>query len=51
MGKKSAAYRLKSTRRTDLRVRIMNEIIQGIQIIKMYAWESSFAKVVDKMRK
>lgn len=51
MGKKSAAFRLKTAKRSDVRVRIMNEIIHGIQIIKMYAWESSFAKVVDRMRK
>ncbi|KAL5283207.1 ABCC4.2 family protein [Megaselia abdita] len=29
----------------------MNEIIRGIQVIKMYAWERSFAKVVDEVRK
>lgn len=29
----------------------MNEIIQGIQVIKMYAWEKCFAKVVDGVRK
>lgn len=51
MGKMTAACRLQTARRTDRRVRIMNEIIQGIQIIKMYAWETSFAKVVDRIRK
>lgn len=30
---------------------MMNEIINGIQIIKFYAWERNFAKVVDAIRK
>lgn len=51
MGKKAATFRLKTATRTDRRVKIMNEIIQGIQVIKMYTWEKSFASVVDKIRK
>lgn len=51
MGKTAATFRLRTAKRSDKRVRIMNEIIQGIQVIKMYAWETSFAKLVDKVRK
>lgn len=29
----------------------MNDILIGIQVIKMYAWEKSFAKIVDQIRK
>lgn len=47
----TAAFRLQNAERTGKRIRVMNEIIQGIQIIKMYAWEHSFANVVDKIRK
>jgi len=36
---------------TDQRVRIMNEVISGIRVIKMYAWEYAFKKVVTKLRK
>lgn len=48
--KKAAYYRQKTAERTDLRVKLMNEIVQGIQVIKMYAWERSFAKVIADVR-
>ena len=50
VGKKTASYRLQATKRTDVRVKFMNEIIQGIQVIKMYAWENSFAKMIEQVR-
>lgn len=37
--------------KTDIRVGIMNEIIQGIQVIKMYAWELPFQRVVAEARR
>lgn len=51
IGRRAAMLRLKTAKRTDFRVKIMNEIIQGIQVIKMYAWENSFAQMVDRIRK
>lgn len=48
--KKAAYYRQKTAERSDLRVKLMNEIIQGIQVIKMYAWEKSFARVIAEVR-
>lgn len=51
MGTMTAKYRFRLSGKMDSRIRVMNEIIQGIQIIKVYAWEKPFAKIVDAMRK
>lgn len=50
-GKLASVYRLKVAMRTDERVRLMNEIIGAIQVIKMYAWEVPFQKMVALARK
>lgn len=36
---------------TDSRVKLMSEITSGIQVIKMYAWERPFEKIVELARK
>ena len=35
---------------TDSRVKITNELLQGIQCVKMYSWEDSFIKVIEGFR-
>ncbi|XP_041788758.1 ATP-binding cassette subfamily C member 4 [Anopheles merus] len=47
----SSIIRMRVAKKTDQRVGIMNELIQGIQVIKMYAWEKPFHKVVSLARK
>ena len=50
MGKKFSAFRLEIANRTDKRVQLMNEIISSIRVIKLYAWENAFKKLVEKAR-
>ncbi|RVE50388.1 hypothetical protein evm_004925 [Chilo suppressalis] len=46
----TASVRRKVAMRTDKRIKLMNEIINGIQVIKMYAWEKPFQLVVRALR-
>ncbi|XP_029207815.1 multidrug resistance-associated protein 1-like [Acropora millepora] len=34
----------------DLRLKMMNEILNGIKVLKLYAWETSFMKTVSDLR-
>ncbi|XP_069668827.1 probable multidrug resistance-associated protein lethal(2)03659 isoform X2 [Periplaneta americana] len=51
LGKIISSLRLRIAKRTDHRIKLMNEIIVGIQVIKMYAWEKPFAHLVSLARK
>ncbi|XP_049854957.1 ATP-binding cassette sub-family C member 4-like [Schistocerca gregaria] len=51
MSQLTSKFRLQIAVRTDYRVRIMTEIVSGIQVIKMYAWEKPFEKVVEIARR
>ena len=42
--------RRKVLKYSDLRVKMMNEILSGIRIIKFYAWERPFSKEVGELR-
>lgn len=51
IGKLFSSLRSKTAAFTDARIRTMNEVITGMRIIKMYAWEKSFADLITNLRK
>jgi len=51
LGTKTSHLHLKAAERTDNRIRMVNEIISGIRVLKMYAWELPFEKMVAQARK
>lgn len=51
LGKISSKLRRQTAIRTDNRIRLMNEVIQSIEAIKMYAWEHAFARIIGEARK
>ena len=34
----------------DDRIKLMNEILNGMKVLKLYAWESSFMHQVEQIR-
>ncbi|KAJ3656120.1 hypothetical protein Zmor_015218 [Zophobas morio] len=46
-----AGLRSKVAMRTDDRMSHMNEVISGIQVIKLYGWEQPFIKLIDTFRR
>uniref|UniRef100_A0A3B3QF07 ATP-binding cassette sub-family C member 5 n=1 Tax=Paramormyrops kingsleyae TaxID=1676925 RepID=A0A3B3QF07_9TELE len=46
----TAYFRKRCVSVTDQRVRLMNEILSSIKSIKMYCWESTFARRVQQVR-
>ena len=47
---KSRTYQMQQMKQKDQRVKMMNEILQGMKILKLFAWEESFQKVVSDIR-
>ena len=48
--KKQMMYQRQAAQKTDYRVNIINEVIQGIRVVKYYAWEKPFLKVISDAR-
>ena len=40
-----------TSKKSDKRINLLNEIFHGIKIIKMYCWENSFELMIEKLRK
>ncbi|KAL4454238.1 hypothetical protein ABPG74_012195 [Tetrahymena malaccensis] len=50
LGKLQQKYFALKNARSDERVKLVNESIEGIRLIKMYAWENTIGKQVDLIR-
>ncbi|KAM4537947.1 ATP-binding cassette sub-family C member 4-like isoform 2-T2 [Fundulus diaphanus] len=49
-GKLFGIFRSKTAVLTDSRIRIMSEVVSGIRIIKMYAWEKPLSALITEVR-
>uniref|UniRef100_A0A8C9T6S9 Canalicular multispecific organic anion transporter 1-like n=1 Tax=Scleropages formosus TaxID=113540 RepID=A0A8C9T6S9_SCLFO len=47
---KSRGFQVENMKFKDKRLKLMNEILNGIKVIKLYAWESSFAAQIQGIR-
>ena len=48
--KKYLGHRVANLKLSDERVKLCNELVQGMRIVKMYAWEESMTKRIDEVR-
>nr|QNH67943.1 ATP-binding cassette transporter subfamily C member 1 X4 [Brachionus plicatilis] len=47
----SRKFLLKKYKHQDSRVKIINELLNGIKIIKLYAWELCFKSIIENVRR
>ncbi|XP_036386238.1 canalicular multispecific organic anion transporter 2 isoform X2 [Megalops cyprinoides] len=47
---KTRTYQVEQMRYKDARIKLMNEILNGIKVLKLYAWENSFKEKVLQIR-
>ncbi|XP_012146729.2 putative multidrug resistance-associated protein lethal(2)03659 isoform X1 [Megachile rotundata] len=50
-GKRVSRLTLVSAQKTDNRLSLMNQIIAGVELIKMYVWEVPYSLLVEKARR
>ena len=50
-GSKVKALQEENMKYKDLRIKLMNEILNGMKVLKLYAWESSFLEKVEEIRR
>ncbi|BFZ13432.1 hypothetical protein BsWGS_16472 [Bradybaena similaris] len=47
---KQRAYQMQQMKTKDERIKIMNEVLNGIKVLKLYAWEESFQNKITEIR-
>ncbi|KAI8802480.1 P-loop containing nucleoside triphosphate hydrolase protein, partial [Cladochytrium replicatum] len=50
MGKLLTGVQVQSSAATDKRINLINEVLQGIRIVKFFAWEKSFLQRIKDIR-
>ena len=50
LAKKLGQLRVKVVKTTEHRVKLINDVLQGMRVIKLYAWENSFLKMIQSVR-
>lgn len=48
--KKIRTFQIQVMRQKDKRTKLMNEILSGMKVLKLYAWENSFQTMITKLR-
>ncbi|XP_035695059.1 multidrug resistance-associated protein 1-like [Branchiostoma floridae] len=47
---KTRQLQVKQMKKKDARIKLMNEVLNGIKVLKLYAWELSFKEKIEKIR-
>nr|AJG01605.1 ATP-binding cassette sub-family C member 1 [Dreissena polymorpha] len=47
---KTRKYQVEQMKLKDARIKLMNEVLNGIKVLKLYAWEESFERKVREVR-
>ncbi len=50
LGRRFGMYRLNIQKNGDRRLKLTNELLQGIRIVKYYAWENAFRDNIETNR-
>ncbi|XP_066291267.1 multidrug resistance-associated protein 1-like isoform X3 [Branchiostoma lanceolatum] len=50
MANKTKQLQVKQMKQKDARIKLMNEVLNGIKVLKLYAWELSFKEKIEKIR-
>ena len=50
LSKKMRKYQFDNMAKKDQRIKMMNEILEGIKVLKLYAWEPSFRQHITHIR-
>lgn len=50
LAKLSKRYFSERANENDKRIQLVNEVLEGIRLIKLYAWEDAFLKMLSVLR-